>query len=298
VKYAKANSFHTQLAIAQFGKSARHPLCLAALEIWRLDAELSVWTKKVVLRQGFVNSAKQLKDRAQAMVAQFRKERKEKEANEASAHLREIDKYLLKAQGCYQAAVWGRSFYLEVRLWAVARFERERDAALRTGNVKALRALQRVRKRLNDNKTFLGDADRRTLEMLKMLKEEVRKAALAKGGAKGGLVEAVRSGSRPLSDEALQGLLTAREIRSRLVDAPGDRHAKEVRRLARKLGIRLAEDERGRKRNPYLSKQEPNRPRGRPRTKPDIGFTNDLEAKEAMKVAAATGKTPARWGVY
>lgn len=82
---------------------------------------------------------------------------------------------------------------------------------------------------------------------------------MAKGGAKAGLLESARGGVRPLSDEALQGLLTAREIQSRLVDAPGDRHAKEVRRLASKLGIRLAEDQRGRKRNPYVSKQEPNR---------------------------------------
>ena len=138
--------------------------------------------------------------------------------------------------------------------------------------------------------------DRRTLEMLKILDEEVRKSASAKGGATGFLI--FLSWDWALSDEAWQGLLTAREIQSRLVDAPGDRDAKEVRRLARKLGIRLAEDQRGRKQNPYLPKQEPSRPRGRPRTKPDIGFTNDLEAREAMKVAAATGKTPVRGADY
>jgi hypothetical protein len=241
VKYAKANSFRTQLAIAQFGKSTRHPLCLAALEIWRLDAELSVWTNKVVLAQGLVNSAKQMKEEVQAMIAQFRKERKERETNEVSTLLGEIDELLLKTQRRYQAAVRIRSFYQEGHQWAVARFKRERDAALRTGNVKAWRALPRVRKRWTDNKKFLGDADRRTLEMLKMLNEEVKKAALAKGGAKAGLIEAARGGDRPLSDEAWQALLTAREIQSRLVDSPGDRHAKEVRRLARKLGIRLAE---------------------------------------------------------
>jgi len=131
-----------------------------------------------------------------------------------------------------------------------------------------------------------------------MLRDKTIDQATAKEGVRGRWLEAFRSVHRPLSDEAWQALLTAREIQSRLVDAPVDRDAKEVRRLASKLGIRLAEDQGGRKRNPYLSKQEPNRPRGRPRTKPDIGFTNDLEAEEAMKVAAATGKTPARRVVY
>jgi hypothetical protein len=296
MKYRKANSLRTQQAIARYGKSARHPLCLAALDLWRLDDEVSVWTKGVVLREDLVNSAKQLKERVQAEIAQFRREKKEKEINEASALLSKIDEHLLKTQKCYEAAVGVRAFYQKGHQWAVARFERERDAARRTRNVKALRALQRVRKRWSDRKAFPGDTDRRTLEMLKILDEEVRKSASAKGGATGFLI--FLSWDWALSDEAWQGLLTAREIQSRLVDAPGDRDAKEVRRLARKLGIRLAEDQRGRKQNPYLPKQEPSRPRGRPRTKPDIGFTNDLEAREAMKVAAATGKTPVRGADY
>ena len=296
MKYAKANSFHTQLAIARYGKSARHPLCLAALSLWRLDEEVSRWIKEVVRAEELVSSTKQLRERAQMDIKQFRKERREKEANEVSALSREIDKLLLRAQARYQNVVKICLLYHELRQHPRAQFKRKYDAAIRTGDVRPLRALQRVRKRLNDKKAFIGDTDRRTLEMLNMLNEEVRKAALEKGGAKAGLMEAALGGSRPLSDEALQGLLTAREIQSRLVDAPVDRDAKEVRRLASKLGIRLAEDQRGRKRNPYLSKQEPNRPRGRPRTKPDIGFTNDLEAKEAMKVGAATGKTPRACG--
>jgi hypothetical protein len=298
MKYGKAHSLRRQQAIARYGKSARHPLCLAALGLWRLDEELSVWTKKVGLREELLKRAKQLKQEVQVMIGQFRREQQEKEANEASAFLSKIDEHLLETQTCYQAAVKVRSILQSLCGVPIARFELKRDAARRTGNVKARRALQRARKRWNDTKAFLGDGDRRTLEMLKMLSDEVRKAAWAKGGAKAGFIESARGGDRALSDETWQGLLTAREIQSLLVDAPGDRHAKEVRRLARKLGIRLAEDQRGRKRNPYLSKREPNRPRGRPRAKPDIGFTNDLEVREAMKVAAATGKTPVRGADY
>jgi hypothetical protein len=98
-----------------------------------------------------------------------------------------------------------------------------------------------------------------------------------------------------LSDEAWAGRLTAREIQSRLVDAPGDRHAKEVRRLAKKLGIRLAKDQRGRKRKPYLPKREPKqpkRPRGRPRTKPEpeLEFTGDIDKALSKLFRKSQGK--------
>ena len=67
------------------------------------------------------------------------------------------------------------------------------------------------------------------------------------------------------------------------VRVAGDKDAKEIRRVAKKLGIRLAEDERGRKLKwPYPPK-EPKQPLGRPRTKPDIRFVSDLEAIEARK---------------
>jgi len=295
----KADSLRTQQAIARFGSAARHPLCLAALDLWQWDAEMSVPMKDLVLREELVNSAKQLKEAAQAEIAQFRKERKRKEANEASALLRKIDKHLLDAQKCYEASVKLRSMHQELRRWPVAVFEREYDAALRAGDPKARRALQRVRKRWSTNEARLKDGNYRTLEMLNMLRDKVIKAAWAKDGGSAGYLEAARGAFRALSDEAWEGRLTAREIHSHIVATrgfrvAGDKYAKEVRRLARKLGLRLAEDQRGRKLKPYAAKQEPKRPRGRPRIKPDVGFTDNLEVVEAVKVATATGKTPVR----
>jgi hypothetical protein len=258
VKYAKANSLRTQQAVARFGKSARHPLCLAALEVWRNDAELEALTKAAALSEEDVRSAKQQKEQAQALYKQCCKERKEKEAIEASVLLRKIEEQqlLMKAQKRYQAVVELRSFYQESRKWAATRLERESDAVIRTGDVKARRALQRVRKRWIANETSSWkDRDRRTLEILKIVRDKVIKAEWAKGGPAAGYWEAASGGDRALSDEAWQGRLTAKEIQSRLVDAPGDRHAKEVRRLAKKLGFLLAEDQRGRKRKPCLPKQ-------------------------------------------
>jgi uncharacterized protein YeaO (DUF488 family) len=303
VKFTKTTSLRTQQAVARYGKAAGHPLCLAALDLWRLNAEVSKWTKEIVLFEELVKRTKQMKENAQALIKQFHKERNEKEANQVSALLRKIDNHLRKAQTRYQAAVKLRSLDQELRRVAVARFERERDAALCAGKKGALRALQRLRKRWSAaNEASLKDGNLRQLEMLNMLRVRVKEAKWAKGEAVAGYWEALRGGDRPLSDEEWQGRLTAREIHSHIAATRGlrvaaDKDAKETRRLARKLLLRLAEDQRGRKRKwPYPPKQEPKQPRGRPPTEPDVRFTGNLEAIEARKVAAERGKTPVRGG--
>jgi hypothetical protein len=188
----------------------------------------------------------------------------------------------------------------ELRPLVVARAAREWEAVVRAGDTtKALRALQRTHKRWSANPNAIGvhlkDGDRRKLEILNMLQDEVIKAKWSKNGAVAGYWEVGASGNRPLSDESWQGLLPAKEIQSRLVDAPGDKDAKEVRRLLKKLGIRPAEDQRGRKcESPYLKKQKPKRPRGRPRTRSDVWSDTvcvpDLEKVESMLEARRRGK--------
>jgi hypothetical protein len=141
----------------------------------------------------------------------------------------------------------------------------------------------------------LKDGDRRKLEILNILQDEVIKAKWSKNGAVAGYWEVGASGNRPLSDESWKERLTAKEIQSRLVAAPGDKDAKEVRRLLKKLGIRPAKDQLGRKWEwPYLKKQKPKRPRGRPRTRSDVwSYTvcvPDLEKVESMLEARRRGK--------
>jgi hypothetical protein len=274
VKYSKANTVHMQQFIAVYGKAARYPVCQAWLSLRELRAELIDQMKDEVSFEKVLDRAKQLKEEAEGAIKQFFGERKEKEANLWAAQLRKIDKHLSEVQTCYEAKVGLRSFYQEAHQRAAAQFRRESDAVVRTGDVKARRALQRVKKRWN-KKTLPGDTDRRTPEILKMLRGKASDQVAAKDGANARYLEAARSGSRPLSDKAWQGLLTAREIQSRLVDAPGDRDAKEVRRLAKKLGIRLAKDQCGRKRKPYLRKKQPKRPVGRPRIKPVLQFKGE-----------------------
>ena len=71
MKYSKANTVHTQQFIAQYGKAARYPLCLAALGLWRLDAELSEQTKKVAQAWELVNSVKQQRKEAIWLIDQL-----------------------------------------------------------------------------------------------------------------------------------------------------------------------------------------------------------------------------------
>jgi hypothetical protein len=255
------------------------------------------WEKDICSLSEILGSARKLKKEAQAFIEQFRKERKEKEASEASAHLHKIDDHLLKTEAAYQAKVYIWTKWLhKLRPLVVARVEREYQAVVRAGETtKTLRALQRTHKRSSANPNAIGmhlkDGDRRKLEILNTFQDEVVKATWSKNGAAAGYYEIGRARERALSDESWQGLLTAKEIQSRLVDAPGDKDAKEVRRPLKQLGIRPAEDQRGRKwKSPYLKKQKPKRSRGRPRTKIELVFTGNLEIAEADQLILRRGK--------
>ena len=295
MKSANASSLRTQQAIARNGIAARHPLYLAALGLLRLDEELFKWAEDLKSTGEDLNSAKQMKDEVQERIKQFRKERKTEEANQDSTRLRKIDRLLLKAQTRYELVVQVRSKYQEMRLVPLALFKCEYERGIRTGDVKACRALQRLRKRWIANEAHLKAGNLRKLEMLNMLRDKVIKAAREARGLGDGCLEAARGGDRALSDEEWQGRLTAREIHSHIaatrgLHVAGDKDAKEIRRVAKKLGIRLAEDDCGRRwKWPYPPK-EPKQPLGRPRTRPEISFVSDLEAIEASKAAAERGK--------
>ncbi len=280
-----SNSLRTQRFIAQYGKSARYPVCQAWLTLRGFDAKLEEVTREVAQTEKIVDSARQQKEQTRALYEQFYKEgNKQKEVIQAAELLRNIGEYLPKVQTHYEEGVKLRSMLRESRPALVAPFKREYDAAIRTGNGQARRALQRVQKRWNDKKVCLGNSDRRTFEILNMLHGKVIKATWAtKDGAGAGYLEAVRGGDRPLSDEVWQGRFTVREIHSRLMTVggsrlAGDKNGKEIRRTMSRLAIRPAEDQRGRKWKPPLPpKQEPKRSPGRTRSKPEIVSTN-LEA--------------------
>src|SRR5882672_785297 len=87
VKASKTYSLRTAQAVARYGKAARHPLCQAALDLWRMDKELSGLMKQNALVVELVCKVRQQKKQAQALVEQFRTEGKASEAKEATALL-------------------------------------------------------------------------------------------------------------------------------------------------------------------------------------------------------------------
>jgi hypothetical protein len=279
VKNSTAYSLQAAQAVAQYGKAARHPLCQAALELWRMEEELSGLMKQNALVVELVCNARQQKKQAQALVEQLRKEGKGSEAKEATALLRNIDKHLLKTQQCLQATTKGISVHLKLHGMAVARFGWEYNAA----GANALRALPRVRQRWEalNNGARPKDGDARELGLLKLLRDKKIKAEWAKGGPTAGFWEAAAGGDRLLSDEVWSGRLTVQEIRSHLEatygpGVAGDKYGKEIRRTLKTLRIRPAEDQRGRKWKPPPPKQKP-KPRGRPRSEITLHFHEDLK---------------------
>jgi hypothetical protein len=110
-----ASSLRNEQAVARYGKAARHPLCLAALDLLRLDEELFKCTEEIELSEGRVKRLKQIKENAQALIKQFRKERNEKDAKQVSALLRKVDRLLTTAHKRYQFWVQVRSKWQEMR---------------------------------------------------------------------------------------------------------------------------------------------------------------------------------------
>ena len=196
MKSANASSLRTHQAVARYGKAARHPLCVAALDLLRLEEEVFKWTEKIELTEELVNSVKQMKDDVQEGIEQFRGTKREK-GKPRSALLRKIDKHLLKAQTHYQWAVEIRSFYQEMRSVALGLFKREYDRVIRTRDAKARRALQRLRKRWLANEAGLNAGNLRQVEMLKMLRDKVIEAKRAIDKINAGFWEALRGATGP-----------------------------------------------------------------------------------------------------
>jgi hypothetical protein len=305
VKYTKANTLRTQLAIARFGKAARYPVCQAGLRLWQLDAELLKLAKDSCSLSEVLSSARKQKKQAQDLLDLFYKERREKDAIDAAALVQKINEHLKKTEGAYQATVKGFTLWLErLRPLAATQFSREYGTVVRAKDTKALRALERVHKKWSVNPNADGvrlkDGARRELEILKMLHGKVIKAVCFKDGAVAGYWEAATGGDRLLSDEIWQGRFTVMEFRSGIeaVYGPGvagDKEGKEVRRTLKELVIAPAKDRVGRKwKPPQLKKEKPKKPLGRPRTstEPDMFFTDGIEFLEDTNHAWPDGTSP------
>src|SRR5439155_12185172 len=131
-----------------------------------------------------VNSAKRRKEQVRELYEQLYKEGKHKEVIQAEALLHKVNDHFPKLLKCYYAqAAYCLALCREVRPWAAALFEREKDAVVRAKDTKALRALERVKQWWRANPSGRGASlrvgDQRELEILNMHRDKVTKAAWA-----------------------------------------------------------------------------------------------------------------------
>jgi hypothetical protein len=248
------NTLRRRQAIARYGKALRYPLCQAALTLWQIDSDLLTLVRDSVEVEGVIRNAKRSRNEAESQVRRFGKAGKLRLAKQAGATLNRIDALLRKVEANNELQRKCISTFREIRLIAEARFAHESIAALRARNFDAFKALERASKRWTkpDN-----PPDYRTLEILKFLGDKASKRAWDEGGAAAGYLEAARGPDRKLSDAGWPQL-SARELHARLVSAKAllpPRHEyqrrdqmHEVRRLAKRLGIKLSPDRRGPKR--------------------------------------------------
>jgi len=271
---ARADSLRAHQLAVRFGAAARHPLCQAALALWSQDEQRAKALEDAVSLKMLLNKAEQQKQQAKASLDESYKEEKQKEAIEEAALWNKINEISVELREACQAQTVVLAFLEEMRIYATAQFDHELLAAKLTKNTSALKALSRVKKRWKALSTGarLKHGEQREIGTLQLLQDKKIKAAWAKGGALAGYTEAMDGGDRPLSDDEWQRRLTAREIHSHLEATvgsrvAGDKDAKEIRRVTKRLGLRLAEDQVGRKwkePHPVTAKQEPKKRRGRP----------------------------------
>jgi hypothetical protein len=289
LKNAKGYTLREQQLIARFGKSVLHPLCQVALRFWQTEAEYSALMKKALEAKKFRDDFKEQRKKA-ARLASWFSDNKREEVEQAAAVLKKIDnEFLPKAQKLYEANLEFLSAYDWdlVRAVACALFDQECDKY--KGDNQAQKALQRTQKRWDEitNGKPLKPSDARKFGILRALHDKKIKATSAIEGPAAGYLEAGTGGDRSLSDETWQGRLTARELHEHLKSTKGaavagDNEAKEIRRDAKKLRIRLAEDQCGRKwKGPFLKTQKANKPRGRPREKVELIYAGDTSGVEA-----------------
>jgi hypothetical protein len=298
VKGAKANTLITQQAIACYGKAALYPVCQAALDFLSLDAELRRKTEGVFPWGGRQRGA------SETLIEISLNRIKE------AVFLRKVLAGLPGDRADDREAIEILLKAYETLAQFAGEFAREYAAADTIGR----RAFRRVLKRWNAfaNGARLTDSASRKLEILDFLHNKRTRAVLVKEGVewqppKGAewqpteqeISAYLETLADPLSNSEWRERLTAREIHSRLVNADflkdqkGKERAQlhEIRRIARKLGIRLAEDKRGRKRKQsHRVNKKPKRRCGRPRTRPEVEFTGDIDRVLSELIQKSQGK--------
>jgi hypothetical protein len=262
-KNTNANSLRTAKAVARWGENARYPICLAALDLWSLQARLSKLKKELEEVPSSAEQPKRHKQIEYFLSLELYEEALERFERECDAvgHTRDI-----KAFRAYQR--------LKKR-----RHNGPDGVHLTNGDKRVIGLLDILHKKVIEAALMKDGVVGvyREIDGDRLLSDKIFQGRLTAGEIRSWLV-------------AKHG-----------PEVAGDKYAKEVRRCARKLEISLAEDRRGRKwKPPYPTKHKPkqSKPRGRPRIRPSIRWsdvvllgvdTTPIEAARARRLMCVGG---------
>ena len=237
-------------AVARYGEGIRHPLCRTALGVWSADAD---WYLALELS---ITTARQLNDcdkhirETKSLISRLQREQKMRDAKTARLLLQRWKSLRSEAAAIQQTESCIPTLRA-LRKMAADDFSKASVAAVRARDFSAFKALERVGKRWREPDNQI---DHRTSAVLHVLRSEAVRRAWAIGGAAAGWNEAATAGSKLLSDEIYGSVFTARQLHRRLIAmrvfSPSEEQLHQVRRLAKKLGIRLLPDRRGPKARP------------------------------------------------
>ena len=240
---ARADTWRTRQLVAKYGKALRFPICRAALVVWQTRDLID----QTLTRLMQATNAEEYK-RHEVVIRRLREAGKPKEARQVRLRLRRIINVIFVAR-CLQERhgklIGGMREMLGL---AEARFARESAAALQALDFAAFEALAKAWKAW---KSPGKSPDNRKLVILTTLRDRSMDRARRKGGARAGYLEAAFGAERALNDPAWPKL-SPRDLRKDLVAAKAfvrdenqsKGQLRQVRRLAKELGITLQEGKR------------------------------------------------------
>lgn len=247
-----ADTLRQRHAVARYGQAARHPLCQAALRLWSWDVQWLNAIKASLITERVLKDCENNIRKTKALIAQLRQERKPGGAKSACEVLQKFNQLRSEALAVRQKRE-DITALRALRFMAEDAFAKESLAAARGRDFAAFKALKPLWERWGQPNY---QHDYRTLGLLELFRDEAVKQAWDRDGVGGGYSEVAFGSDKLLSDEAHWPGFTAKELHEHLVArrafSGGEEQLHQVRRLAKKLGIRLSPDKRG----PKLKKEK------------------------------------------
>jgi hypothetical protein len=258
-----AYSLRTQLAVARWGKGARHPLCQAATSLWAIEKELRKVGNDIALLKGDLGSAELRQIKEQYWLSVY----DNLYTAAATRFETELDTANVEEFGAYKR--------LKKR-WSNGSSE----AHLTVRQKRIIGILELLRDKVTKAAWAKGGA----------------KAGYIEAAFGGNRPLSDDAWQRRLTASEIHSHLVAAGVFNGNGNKPAELH--EIRRVVKRLGIRLDQDRRGPKHKPpYLLKRKKTTPStgvpvGRPRENFDVIKVADTDVIQAVEWKKALGIRP------